>query len=211
VISFLNPGPVYQEEVAEVSSAALLVATELISHNSEVSLPPTVAPVTIGVPVAPDQPIQGIEVFSANQSSSSQRIWSVYRSAMKEFQENKNQIIAKAVAARVLKKAVVHKGKKELGISKESGWSRAIDFAGSLWEMTQRPDLRCWNFMPGEVHLNRMTLPAGSQKLTIKTRLVHQAFSQQVEVPLQIRPGQNQVLILFCPSPKAELKVFGAR
>lgn len=211
VISLLNPGPVYKEEVAKVSSAALLIATELISHKDDVSLPPTVAPVTIGVPAAPRQPIQGIQVSSGRETSESQRIWSVFRSATEEFERKKNSIVAKAVAARVLKKAVVHQGKDELGIGKDSGWSKALDLAGSLWEMTQRPDLRCWNFMPGEVHFNRLRLPAGTHHLKLKTILVHSTSGKTIEVPIQVRPGQDQVLILFCQSETSEIQVFSGK
>ena len=93
--------------------------------------------------------------------------------AVKQYEAIYPQIVARAVARRIVKKGIVYGGKEMTGIEKGSLPGLAVDLAGVAWEATESADTRCWGLLarqdsgaPGRTARRfARSLPAGPQRL----------------------------------------------
>ncbi|MFM7975964.1 MAG: hypothetical protein ACKO8U_12885, partial [Pirellula sp.] len=153
-------GPYKVESVEQPTSDALLIADRIISDVGPYKLPPTIAPITVPRVVVPDSDIQSVRVAVNRQGvGSTVSIADIDRLAIETSQAARNELIARAVARRVIKKATVAAVKHQT--SANSLASLGFDAAGVAWEALENADTRCWGLLPRNIQVLRIEVPAG--------------------------------------------------
>jgi len=161
--------------VAEIpSSAALLVADQILSGVLAQSLPPTVAPIKVPRVVAAPGLVSAVAVGRTNADGGvawqarTTTITDISRMAVDQEAAVHDQTVARAVARRALKKGTVFGVKEGLGVERFGPAALAFDVAGVAWEAAENADTRCWGLLPDSIQVVRMELPAGAHTLAFQ-------------------------------------------
>ncbi len=204
VITLLGKGPRKVQTSAPATQLALLIADRIVSATSKHSVPPTIAPVPI--PEIVESPCRysrvnvtvegGFGPFSSGATS--ETITDVNRIARAQFEANRDWIIARAVARRVVKKAGVYAAKEALDVKNPAG-EILLDVAGVLWEATEEADTRCWSLLPGKIQVARVDLPVGTHTFLLNPQRngsesgKAKAFMKEVKV----EDGRNTYVLAY--------------
>lgn len=196
-------GP-YKEEAVEVpSSAALLIAGEIVSATSSQTVPPNVAPVKVPKVVARPNVVQAVAATVDGRAvGRSAAVCDVSSLAVQQYQAVQNQVVARAVARRIVKKGVIYGAKEATGMAKGSAAGLAVDLAGVAWEATEAADTRCWGLLPDQIQVLRVELPAGEHELRL-TPVVRGAPG--VATPprrISVRDGDNTYVLAIFPGDR---------
>jgi uncharacterized protein len=169
VFALTGRGP-YKEEAVEVpSTVALLIAGEIISTVGSQTLPPNVAPVKVPRVVARRSGTAAVEVAVGGQPiGATETITDITQLAIQQYEAIYPQVIARAVARRVLKNGILYGGKEAVGIQKGSLEGLALDLAGLAWQATESADTRCWGLLPDKIQVLRVELPAGEHNVALR-------------------------------------------
>ncbi len=165
VFAFVGRGPRKEQVYEPVSQVSLLIADQIFSAVNKYSVPPTVAPVPIPALVEEEPRIACVacDLDGARQATT-ETLADVNEMARKQFEATKDQILAKAVIRRVVKKSTIYVA-KEAG--RVNGWiSLAADVGGVVWEATETADTRCWGLLPAEIQVASFEAPVGKHKIT---------------------------------------------
>jgi len=169
VFALTGRGPHKIEAIEVPSSAALLVAGEIVSAVGHQTVPPNVAPVKVPLVVAQESRVHSVGVGVGNQPlGTTETITDVTQLAALQYQAIYPQVIARAVARRCLKKGALYGAKEATGVQKGSLTGLAYDLAGIAWEATESADLRCWSLLPDKIQVFRLELPAGEHDLSLR-------------------------------------------
>lgn len=150
----------------------------------------------------------------------------VTATAVQQFQQVREWIVARALLRRMVKKAIVTaaKGVASQAIDRDrrndlrrdgyrpSAGSRdkavalaALEVGGALintiWSATERADTRHWSLLPDEIQSARLELPVGAHRITMVPELKHGGQGLPREIDVEIRPSENTYVILFVPEP----------
>ena len=195
VWTFVNPGPQKVEVKAEATSAALLIADQLVSAVGDHTLPPTIAPVKIPAAIVPPPRIDNVAVYVDGQSAGlTQTITDVGNLAVAQSRARRDRHIAEAIARRVVKKAAVYSAKDLF--SPENGMTNfAMDAVGVLWEATERADTRCWSLLPGQIQVLRIELPAGTHQLSMQAVRNGVAVGPPDSTVIEVYDGGNTYVL----------------
>ena len=165
VFAFVGRGPRKEQINAEVTQFALLVADQIFSATNQYSVPPTIAPVPIPALVVEEPYVAcvGLDVDGKNVGAT-ETLADVNEMAIKQYEATKDELIARAVVRRVVKKGAIY-------VAKEAGrvnpWvGLAADVGGVVWEATETADTRCWGLLPAKIQVLSVELPAGEHRLT---------------------------------------------
>ena len=207
-------GPYKEEVVQAPSSGALLVAGEIVSAVGEQTVPPNVAPVKVPRVVARPSGIDGVAVGINGQSlGRTATITDVTALAIAENEAVFDQIVARAVARRILKKGVVYGAKEAADLSKGSFAAVAVDLAGVAWEATESADTRCWGLLPDKIQVLRVELPAGKHDVDLlpipnsgRPNMAH-----RVRETVSIADGRNTYMLATFPDQRLVGKVVVSR
>lgn len=201
VLALTGRGP-HKIEAAEVpSSAALLVAGEIVSAVGHQTVAPGVAPVKVPLVVAQQSRVQTVGVSVGNQPlGTTETITDVTQLAVQQYQAIYPNVIARAVARRVLKKGALYGAKEATGVQKGSLTGLAYDLAGIAWEASESADLRCWSLLPDKIQVLRVELPAGEHVLSLQP-LGHgsQPLASAATRRVSIADGRNTYLLANFP------------
>jgi uncharacterized protein len=169
VFTLTGRGP-YKEEAVEVpTTAALLVAGEIVSAFGSQTVPPNIAPVKVPRVVARRGNIAAVSVGLGSQPvGTTETITDVTQLAIQQYDAIYPTVIARAVARRILKNGIVYGGKEAAGVQKGSLPGLAIDLAGLAWQATETADTRSWGLLPDRIQVLRLELPAGEHDLTLR-------------------------------------------
>lgn len=198
VFAMVGRGPQRVADVAEATGPALLIADRIVAASSDYAIPPTLAPIPIPRVSVPHSRVTavGLRVNDGPQIHTA-ALTDVGRLAVTQIEAEMPWTVARGVVRRVVKKAVVTASVKSV-----SGGNGALEFGGSLlgsvWEATEKPDLRCWSLLPREIQVLRIELPAGRHRLSAAA-IGAVASSSRVETDVVIRDGTNAYLIAFAP------------
>jgi hypothetical protein len=201
VFALTGRGP-YKEEVVQVpSSTSLLIASELVSQFASQTVPPNIAPVKVPQVVARPNVIRaiGVEVNGRPRGMTS-TITDVTSLAIEHYANDYPEIVARAVARRVLKKGVVYAAKEVSDVTKGTVASTAIDLAAVAWEATESADTRCWGLLPDRIEVHRVELPVGTHTIglvPIHAGGPHVGLATQ-EI-IEIRDGRNTYVLAHFP------------
>lgn len=198
VLALVGRGP-YKEEVAEVpTQVALLIADRILSATNKYSLPPTIAPVKVPKVVVQPNFVRGVQVSVDGRSGGqTATITDVGQLAVDQYAAIYPQVIARAVARRVVKKGIVYAGKDALEVNP---WvSLAFDAAGVVWEATESADTRCWGLLPDSIQVLRLELPAGQHRLGLRPAGAHGPIGVEYATTVEIADGRNAYALATFP------------
>lgn len=205
----------WQPESVQPTSAALLLADQILSAAGDHTLPPTIAPVRIG---RPKKQRSRHPFATAIRISDSTRSWhaaghtfvDLNRVANESYQASRDQVVAKAVARRIVKKGVVYAAKDQLDIDKDSGTDLLLSLGGAAWEALEKPDLRHLELLPERIDVAVLSLPVGRYRMDAGASskegdLIEPDQSTSVEIV----NGRNTFVICFCPQDRITHTVGG--
>jgi len=199
VLALVGRGP-YKVEVAEVAtSEALLIADRIVSVLGQYSVPPTLAPVKIPDIECPPKPFDVLAVSLGSQVAGfTLPLTDLNEIATRTYAAKRPEIMARAVARRVIKKGAVYVAKDQLQASAPLA-SLGMDALGVAWEATESADTRCWGLLPHEIQLLRLELPAGSHQLSFHPARDGRLIGREVQHRVDIVDGQNTFLMSYWP------------
>jgi hypothetical protein len=201
VFALTGRGP-YKQEVVEVpSSAALLIAGEIVSAVGSQTVPPNVAPVKVPRVVRPPPgATQSVAIAVDGQPvGTTETITDVSDLAVRQYEAVFPQVVARAVARRVVKKGAVVGAKEMSGLDKGSLAGFALDMAGVAWEATESADTRCWGLLPDKIQVLRVELPAGEHDLAIAPQLMAARPGSARNERIAIVNGRNTYVLAVVP------------
>ena len=209
VVAMVGRGP-YKEEVnAQATQQALLIADQILSAVSKYSVPPTIAPVKVPTIVSPPKPFDLIGIDINGQArTTTLPITDLHQLAVSSYEAKRTEVIARAVARRVIKKGAVYAAKDHFEASSDIA-SLAMDAAGVLWEATEAADTRCWGLLPREIQMVRLELPAGSHLLSLAPITAGKPVAKQQEIQVDVKAGRNTYVLGYWPGlqPIGELLI----
>ena len=169
VFAFVGRGPIKQEAIEPVTSVELLLADRLFDIFSNRSIPPTFARVKVPqvvnfVPVADSVSVQ----IDGKPIGKTAKIVDIGEMAVRQQQALYPQVLARAVARRVVKKGIMYGLQEAADVQKGSLQSLAVMAAGVAWEASETADTRCWGLLPDTIQVFRAELPAGEYDLTLR-------------------------------------------
>lgn len=202
VIAMVGRGPYKQETNHRPSQAALQAADLIVSSLGKYSVPPTLASVKIPELVSPEKPFDlvGVEV-NGNAISTTLPITDLHYLATQSYAIKRPEVVARAVARRVVKKGAIYAAKDKLNVSTDLA-SVAMDAAGVLWEATEAADTRCWGLLPREIQILRLELPAGVHQIRQEPVTAGRPIGPAVACDVTVRDGQNSYILSYWPGIK---------
>jgi hypothetical protein len=200
VFALSGRGPYKVETVEVPSSAALLIAGEIVSAVGSQTVPPNVAPVKVARVVRQaDRPrVLHVAVDSQNMGTTD-TITYVSDLAVQQYDAVFPQVVARAVARRIVKKGAVYGAKEMSGIEKGSLTGLAVDVAGIAWEATEAADTRCWGLLPAEIQVCRIELPAGPHEVALAPLAGVKVAGRSTTQHVEIANGRNTYLLAVVP------------
>lgn len=199
VFALVGRGP-YKTEVAEyATSDALLIADRIVSMMGQYSVPPTLAPIKIPRIVSPPKQFDVISVSVGNQLAGfTLPLADLNDLAVKTYEAKLPEIMARAVARRVVKKGAVYFAKDQLQASAPLA-SLGMDAVGVAWEATESADTRCWGLLPREIQVLRLELPAGKHNLSFRPAAGGRPIGRGAEQTVEIVDGRNTFVMSYWP------------
>lgn len=203
VFALTGRGP-YKEETVEVpSSAALLIAGEIVSAVGQQTVPPNVAPVKVPQLIGQSDIVKTVLVNVNNQPvGSTSTVTDVTELALRQYQTIYPQVVARAVARRCLKKGVVYGAKQVSDVTKGSLVGLAVDVAGVAWEATESADTRCWGLLPDKIQVLRVELPQGDHEIDLTPVSGYGSLGQIATTKVTIEDGRNTYMLVNFPGPQ---------
>ena len=201
VFAAVGRGPRKVAVSEEPTSDALLIADRIVSMVGPYSVPPTIA--AIQIPAIEAVPPSVDRVFLRVDGSNigpTEIIADIEGQAVGAFELNRDQVLARAVARRVIKKATVVAAKDSLQV--DPLVSLAMDAAGVAWEATEAPDTRCWGLLPRHIQVLRVELPAGTHVAELLPARSGLRAGPPVRHTVEIVDGANTYLFGNFPDGK---------
>lgn len=209
LFAMVGRGP-YKTEVAEQpTSDALLIADRIVSAVGPYKLPPTIAPIKIpdiAVPVS-DVDSVGVTINGARIGPTAS-IANIEQLAVSTYQANRNAIIARAVARRVVKKATVVAAKDS--IAKDGLSALGMDLAGIAWEATEAADTRCWGLLPRDIQVIRVEVPAGNCSVQMAPLLGNRPVGASKQTDVRVVDGRNTYVLCWFPDARSASQVMSS-
>jgi hypothetical protein len=203
VFALVGRGPRKQERLEIPTQAALLVADRIVSAVGSQELPPTIAPIRIPVVVRQSNRIDHLQVaVDDHPSGDTATLVDVGVLAETHFQAKAPEIIGRAVARRVLKKAAVYAVKEASGANTLPGVDIALTLAGIAWEATEAPDTRCWSLLPDKVQVLRVEVPAGNHEIKLTPADRAGRFGFPAVSTVAVREGRNTSVLVNFPEER---------
>lgn len=202
VFALVGRGPYKEEVLAAATSDALLIADRIVSAVGPHTLPPTIAPVKVPAIVVPANAVDSVAVdVNGRPAALTQTVTDVGRLAVAQFEAEKQKVIARAIARRVVKKAAVYAAKDALAVN-DGLTNLAFDAAGVVWEATENADTRCWGLLPETIQVVRLELPAGTHRLTLRPARRGQPIGAAHTTAVAVLNGQNTYVLASFPTQK---------
>ncbi len=199
IIGLVGRGPYKVEASARATQNALFWADRLLSAFGKYSVPPTLAPVKIPRIVSPSMPFEllGVQVDGLPVATT-MPVTDLHQLATQSFAEKESEVIARAVARRVIKKGAVYAAKDSLAVTSDLA-SIAMDAAGVLWEATESADTRCWGLLPREIQILRLELPAGLHELQLEPVTGGVPIAGSTVTEVSVMDGANTYVLSYWP------------
>lgn len=209
VITFVGRVTDWTTEHSAPTTAALLLADQILSAVGDHSLPPTVAPVVIAKPVATFSPqpfVTRARVVGQQPSEEiiSSTLVDLNKAAHDSYVANRDQQIARAVARRVVKKAAIYAAKDQLSAAGGSGADIALSLGGIAWEAMEKADTRHLQLLPARIEVLQLTLPAGRHELELCSAIAgdHRGGNAEARFSVTVDDGRNTLVLCFRPNQK---------
>ena len=209
VITLVGKAPRWVSESANATSASLLIADRIISFTGKHTLPPTIASVKIARPEPNGNilPVGSVQCFVTHAGASSgaapsplsfATIVDLNEAAEASYREHRDEVIAQAIARRVLKKGAVYVLKETQKIHRNSLVDLGVNVAGVAWEAMEKADTRSWRLLPARIDVARTELPAGDWSASLQLNGYEPHGSAQ-SIPVHIENGRNTCIVVLIP------------
>ena len=199
VISMVGRGPYKSEVAAQATSDALLIADRIVSAVGQYSVPPTLAPIKVPEIVSSPMPFEAIGVrVNGVPINKTYPITDLHLLAHQSFNAKLPEIMARAVARRVIKKGAVYVAKDQLNASAPIA-SLAMDGLGVAWEATESADTRCWGLLPREIQVLRLELASGTHTLDLEPVTNEHPCGRPTQCTVRIEDGRNTYVLGYWP------------
>ena len=199
VLAMVGQGPLKVEREEQATSDALLVADRIVSALGPYSVPPTLAPIKLPAIHIPSSRIDAIGVAIDQQPIGPTTLLTDFGFLARESYEIKRrELMARAIARRVVKKATIYAAKDQIGGS-NGLTSFAMDAMGVLWEATESADTRCWGLLPREMQVLRVELPAGTHRLSLAPLMAGVPIGVPLSQQVTIIDGKNSYALCYYP------------
>ncbi len=200
VFAFVDRGP-YKVETEHVpGTAAIGIASALITVAGPYTLPPQVAPVKIPAVVAPPTKVAEVLVQAGGRVvGRTETLTDVAAMAVEQFEAVRPYVVAKALVRRALKQGAVYAVKDALDV-RDPLVQVALDVVGVAWQATERADTRCWSLLPGRIQATRLELPTGTHALTLQARGVDGRTGPPVDVTVPVESSRTTFILAYFPT-----------
>ena len=209
VITFAGRITDWLPERAAPTSAALLIADQILSAVGDHTLPPTVAPVQIARPATTvsTHPLTTVARLTLDGQTSvrSRVLVDLNQAASDSYDADRNEQIARAVSRRIVKKGAVYAAKDQLSVAGGSGADLLLNLGGIAWEALEKPDTRHLHLLPERIEIVQMELPEGDHTLEVSSvttggkSLTPSPGTEWQQVPLRVEDGRNTFVLCFRP------------
>jgi len=195
----------WRAETAAPTTAALLVAGEILSSNGDHTIPPNVAPVQIARPVDESCGVQLQTRISWSNGAqqikkTGRQLVDLNAAAFDSYMQSRDDQIARAVARRIVKKASVYVAKDSLGIGGHTGLDFVVNLGGMAWEALEKPDTRHVSLLPSSVEAVQLELPVGAQQVLLESvRDDGSLAGDPITLEVDVEDGRNSYVV--CVSP----------
>ncbi len=205
VIAMVGRGPVLEEVDAEVTTAALQIASQVhsLSQQDRMALPNLVS-VKVAQPVVPWSPAAAVSLESSGVwLGATQPLVDIGEMAIRQGEAEMPWTLARAIARRVTKQVAVDQATRGVGLTGVGG--ELAKFATvNVWSFTERADTRCWGLLPRQVQVLRAELPVGVHR--IASRVVGSQghpLGATTYTEVEIEDGRNAYLTIFASDREA--------
>ncbi len=200
IFCLVGRGP-HKVEANEIpTQISMLIVDQILSEVLEQTLTPTVAPVKIPIVNPGESVISNVGVsVDGDDVGTTSTITDVSQFAVQQSEANRDEILARAVVRRTLKKAAAYAIKDQVNAEKSPAADIALTLAGIAWEATENADTRCWGLLPDQIQVLRVELPAGEHQLELKPLQGGKKVGQQETLSVQIDDGRNTYLLATIP------------
>jgi hypothetical protein len=202
VFAMVGRGP-YKVEVTErPTSDALLIADRIVSAVGPYKLPPTIAPIKIPDIAVPHSDVDSVGVqINGHPIGPTTSVADIEQLAVSTYQSNRNAIVARAVARRVIKKATIVAAKDSMG--KDGLTSLGMDLAGIAWEASEAADTRCWGLLPRDIQVLRVEAPSGEHQLQLSPLIGNRPVGPSQHTTVRVIDGQNSYVVCWFPDARS--------
>ena len=201
VFALVGRGPIKQEKEEMPTQAALLIADRIVNAFSNRSIPPTLAPVkvpqVINFPSIADAVAVRVDGELKGQTAT---IVDVGTMAARQQEARYPEVIARAVARRVIKKGAIYVVQEVADVDKGSPLSLLATVAGVAWEATENADTRCWGLLPDTIQVLRLELPVGDHEIALRPASRSGEFASSARTKVTIHDGRNSYLMGTLPA-----------
>lgn len=201
VFTLVGRGPIKEQTIEPVTQVELLLADRLFNAFANRNVPPTFAPVKIPrvvnfVPVADSVSV----IVDGRHAGKTATIVDIGEMAVRQQQALYPEILARAVARRVVKKGIIYGIEEVANVQKDSLQSLAVMAAGVAWEASEKADTRCWGLLPDTIQVMRVELPAGDHKVTLRPSQRQGDFGTPAHTKVTIVDGRHTYLLGNVPT-----------
>ncbi|MCP4783831.1 MAG: hypothetical protein GY903_24640 [Fuerstiella sp.] len=208
IITFTGRITDWLPERAAPTSAALLIADQILSAVGDHTLPPTVAPVQIAKPATrvSTHPLTTVVRRGQDRQSSirSRVLVDLNKAAWDSYDADRNNQIARAVSRRIVKKGAVYAAKNQMSVAGGSGTDLLLNLGGIAWEALEKPDTRHVHLLPERIEVVQVELPAGDHTLEVSSvaeggqSIEPPPGTEWQQVPVRVDDGRNTFVLCFC-------------
>ena len=169
VFALVGRGPIKQEKEEFPTQAALLVADRIVNAFSKRSIPPTLAPVKVPQVLNFPSIAEAVSVRVGGElKGQTATLVDVGAMAARQQEARYTEVIARAVARRVIKKGAIYAAQAITDVDQSSPLSLVAMAAGIAWEATENADTRCWGLLPDQIQVLRIELPVGDHEIALR-------------------------------------------
>ena len=211
VFTLVGQGP-YKEETVEIpSTAAMLIADRIISHNANHTLPPTLAPIKVPKVMVPVNEVSTVRVAVNGQPcGTTETVTDIGQLAVQQYEAVYPQVLARAVVRRAVKKGIIYAGKEAMVVD-NSLVNFAMDAGGVVWEATEAADTRCWGLLPAQIQVLRVELPAGDHQVGLAPASGYSVLGSEESTTVHIANGHNTYLLANFPRRRLVGQIVSSR
>jgi len=200
VFALVGRGPYKEEKIEIASSVSLLLAEHILRAAGMKKMPPSIAPVKVPTLVVPPCSVQSVVVsVDGRDCGRTETITDVAKMAKDQYDAIYPQIVARAIARRVIKKAVVYAAKEAVD-DRTMGF--LLDIGNIVWDATESADTRCWALLPAKIQVLRLELPAGTHQISLRTDHGGITSGGGGTAWVQIADGENTYLLANFPEDR---------
>ncbi|MBM4075044.1 MAG: hypothetical protein FJ267_05300 [Planctomycetes bacterium] len=201
VFALVGRGPVKQEKEELPTQAALLVADRIVNAFSNREIPPTLAPVKVPQVINFPSTVDGVAVrVNGELQGHTATLVDIGTMATRQQQARYAEVIARAVARRVIKKSALYAIQEVADVDQGSPLGLAAMVAGVAWEATENADTRCWGLLPDLIQVLRVELPAGQHEISLRPASRGTEFASSARSSVNIIDGRNTYLMGILPT-----------